>query len=92
MGVIEMVLKNDRVESICIRKKDDAEVFEVDIIAKGKVSGRQMYYKSLYSRGLIMTNKSKKSIVDLILKDLDMQEQNLLSKEKIIKMPWSTPN
>ena len=85
MGVIEMVLKDDRVFSVRIHKQEGA--LKILIVAKGKISGKHMYYECLYSRELIMTNKNKKGIANLILKDLDMQEQHLLSKEKIIKLP-----
>lgn len=86
IGIIEMLLKNDRIKSLRIDKKD--KVLEVVILGEGKISGKMMYYKSSYSQELIITNIGKhiKHIVDSIFKDFDAQEVALLAKDKTIKL------
>lgn len=76
MGVIELLLADDRIHSMQIGKLSNNDI-ELLIVYTGE-SKRKMWYRCIYSMEMICTKKGIKKIFDLIIENIYASELILL--------------
>lgn len=81
MGILELIIKDERVKSLQIGKTDgDEKTFELLIVFRG-IAGRLIWFKNTYSESMIYSEDNHDKIIKLIFREMEISEQVLMKGE-----------